>query len=47
MKNIRNAGAKPKYKADVQTKKIHRTIPVQCETDVLKAIEKIVESYKF
>jgi hypothetical protein len=46
MANERNAGAKPKFKKDVKTIKIHPTIPQVCKDEVLKSIDKIVEPYK-
>lgn len=40
-------GAKPKYKSEVETTTIHVKIPVVKKEECLKAIDKIVEPFKF
>ena len=44
--NPRNAGAKRKYKTEVETTKIYLLIPAETKLKVIAAVNTIVEPYK-
>ncbi len=43
----KKVGSKPKYANNIKTTTIHVLIPDEVKSDCLKAIEKIVQPYRF
>ena len=46
MKNAKNAGRKPKFKKEIQTIRIVRTIPMIAKKEVIEAIEEVCDNFK-